>query len=198
LSAREIQITNNKIAKQRAANQKEREELKYQLDNKLISQEQYDAKIKKLDADSEKAERAARKKNAESEKSNAVFIATLKAGLAWLETYLNPTKIPQAILATAQAAILSATPVPEFYDGGWMPRSSSDRTAIPIMAHANEYMINAQSARDPYVLNTIRVVETAKRSGVSPSAVVNNASLPAIKDTVGLNDDVKQLLYSVI
>lgn len=93
--------------------------------------------------------------------------------LAWVEAYINPFKIPQAIAASAQAALIAAMPIPQYYDGGFMPRSTNDKDAFPIIAHANEYMINANSMRDPYVMNTVQVIETAKSKGVSPSDVAN-------------------------
>lgn len=160
--------------------------LKDQLDNGKISHEVYNAEIAKLDAESEEKERKAKVKSAELQKNFAMFESAIKVALAWVEAYINPTKIPQAFAATAQAALIAAMPIPQFYEGGYMPKSSDDKTAFPIIAHANEYMINAKSMRDPYVMNTVNVIETAKAKGMAPSEVAgegggstNNANLAA-------------------
>jgi len=54
-----------------------------------------------------------------------------------------------------------------------------------IKAHANEYMVNAKSMRDPYVMNTVQAIETAKSKGTSPSAEVANTNTTGI-DTAAM------------
>jgi hypothetical protein len=160
----------------RRYNNQKKAALKDQLDSGKISHDVYNAEIAKLDAEAEDKERKARVKSAEMQKNFALFDAAIRVALAWVEAYINPTKIPMAIAASAQAALIAAMPVPQFYDGGYMPKSSDDKQAFPIIAHANEYMINAKSMRDPYVMNTVQVIETAKQKGLSPSQVAGSDS----------------------
>jgi len=169
------QYNNDLMIYQRNTNQK-KAALKNQLDTGKINQEQYNAEIAKLDAQSTERERQMRVEQAQMQKRFAIFDSALKAAIAWVEAYLNPAKIPQAYLVSAQAALIAAMPVPQFYDGGFMPKSSDDKQAFPIIAHANEYMINAKSMRDPYVMNTVQVIETAKQKGLSPSQVAGSDS----------------------
>jgi hypothetical protein len=150
--------------------------LKDQLDNGVISQQQYDTEIIRLNEKSEQKEREMQKRQAESQKNFAMFESALKAALAWIEAYLFPWKISDAIAATGKAALIAAMPIPEFYSGGWMPNSSNDKQAFPIIAHANEYMVDAKSARDPYVMDTIGIIERAKQNGVAPSQLAANSN----------------------
>jgi TP901 family phage tail tape measure protein len=150
--------------------------LKDQLDNGVISQQQYDTEIIRLNEESEQKERAMQKRQAESQKNFAMFESAIKTALAWVDAYIFPWKIPQAIAATAQTALIAAMPIPEFYSGGWMPNSSNDKQAFPIIAHANEYMVDAKSARDPYVMDTIGIIERAKQNGVAPSQLAANSN----------------------
>jgi TP901 family phage tail tape measure protein len=150
--------------------------LKDQLDNGVISQQQYDTEIIRLNEKSEQKEREMQKRQAESQKNFAMFESALKAALAWIEAYLFPWKISDAIAATGKAALIAAMPIPEFYSGGWMPNSSNDKQAFPIIAHANEYMVDAKSARDPYVMDTIGIIERAKQNGIAPSQVATNSN----------------------
>jgi TP901 family phage tail tape measure protein len=150
--------------------------LKDQLDNGVISQERYNTEIIRLNEESEQKERAMQKRQAESQRNFAMFESAIKAALAWVEAYIFPWKIPQAIAATAQAALIAAMPLPEFYSGGWMPSSTNDKQAFPIIAHANEYMVDAKSARDPYVMDTIGIIERAKQNGVAPSQLAANSN----------------------
>jgi TP901 family phage tail tape measure protein len=149
--------------------------LKQQLDKGIIDTTTYNAEIAKLDADQDERERKMRVKQAQTQKRFAVFESAIKAALAWVEAYLMPWKTPQAIAATIQAGVIAAMPIPEFYEGGFMPKSTNDRDGFLIKGHANEYMMDARSMRDPFVMNTVNVVETAKAKGVSPSDVVNTS-----------------------
>lgn len=178
--------------------------LKDQLDKGLISQQEYDTKIIQLNEESESRERQLRREQAQSQKDFAVFEATLKAAVAVFEAIINPFKIPQAIAAGLQAAAIAATPIPEFYTGGWMPGSGNDKSAFPIIAHANEYMVDAKSARDPFVMDTIGLIESAKQRGISPSAANQSSQLVTNNSTVNnyannANDmELKQLLQNLL
>ncbi len=155
----------------RKYNNSKKEVLKNQLDRGVIDAENYQAQMAALDAEAEEKERQTRIKSAEAQRKYALFESAIKIALAWIEAYINPVKIPAAIAATAQGLLIAGTPVPEFYDGGFMPKSSNDKDGFLIKAHANEYMVNAQSMRDPYVMNTVQMIETAKAKGTSPSEV---------------------------
>lgn len=159
-----------------AKNTQEKELLKQKLDNKLISQAQYDAEVEKLDRQYAEKENAARQQELEQQKTAAMFSAAIKVIMAWIEAYINPLKIPQAIAASAQQVALVALQVPEFYDGGYLPKSASDRQAFPIIAHGNEYMVPASEMRDPAVANFAAMVETSRKGGASVSDQLNSSS----------------------
>ncbi|MFA6261100.1 MAG: phage tail tape measure protein [Bacteroidia bacterium] len=148
--------------------------LKDQLDTGMISAIEYNNQMISLDAEAAEKNRQMQVQQAMSIKKFALFEATIKAALAWVEAYINPLKIPGAIAATAELAIIEATPLPQFYSGGWLPNSANDKNAYPIIAHANEYMINAQSARDPYVMNTIQMIEASRNTGKTVMEIAGN------------------------
>ena len=150
-------------------NATEKAQLKEQLDAKLISQAQYDAEIEKLDRQYAEKEAAARQQEMEQQKLAAMFSAAIKVIMAWIEAYINPLKVPQAIAASAQQAVLVGLQVPEFYEGGYLPKTGNDREAFPIIAHGNEYMVPANEMRDPAVANFAAMVETSRTGGASVS-----------------------------
>jgi TP901 family phage tail tape measure protein len=178
--------------------------LKDQLDHGLITQQQYDSEIIRLNEESERKEREMQQRQAQSQKDFAVFESAIKAALAWVEAYIFPWKIPQAIAATAQAGLIAAMPIPEFYSGGWMPNSTNDKQAFPIIAHANEYMVDAASARDPFVMDTIGIIESAKQLGVSPSQISEGVGSPSNSSVVNntyasnLSDEKLDRLISLL
>ena len=150
--------------------------LKDQLESGVITQEQYNAAIAKLDEEAFQRERIKRKDQAEADKRWAVFETGLKAAVAIFEAILEPTKWPQAIAAGAQALIVAATPIPEFYDGGFTP-IGSDYTPYAANLHGNEYVIPANMLRDPQVFNVANALESM-RTGRTSS--MNESTAPVI------------------
>ena len=181
-------------------NEQEKQMLKQQLDNKIITQEMYDAKVAALDRRSLEQETEIRQKEAQQQKIAALFEAGIKILLAWIEAYINPTKMPQAIAASAQGALLAAMEIPEFYDGGFLPKTADDRQPFPIIAHGNEYMIPARELRDPVVASFADMIETSRRGGPSVTNQMQNMQpQPAQQQViVQQNDATTQVLERLL
>lgn len=107
----------------------ERTKLKEQLDNKRITQDQYDKKIKKLDDEKEKAQAEADYKRAKNERISALFsIATSTAIGVMKSVAASPLTggMPWAAiiggLGLLQAGLVIATPLPaKGYEEGLYP-----------------------------------------------------------------------------
>lgn len=108
--------------------------LQAQLNNKQISQEQYDQKVK-----------AAKKTAAQNDKALSVFTATINTFRAIAEALPNvPLSILAGVLGGAQIAAILAQPIPEFATGTEYlkrGRNRPGRDTIPIMANEGEAII---------------------------------------------------------
>lgn len=174
---------NASLKQQQNRAEKEKKELKNKLDSKKISQETYNSEIERLDEDLTRA-RISRERDAAVRQKiisvaqiafetstaimKAIAASPLTVGMPW-------SAIIAGMGAFQTAAVLSA-PLPEMYSGGYLPRSSSDRTPVPMIGHANEYMVDANSLRDPFVVNTVNVVEAAKAQGTTPSRLMERGT----------------------
>lgn len=108
---------NNQLARERKRDEEKKKKIEADFKQGLITQQQRDQQIEALEVEAQRRENEIRREQAEKEKSLAIFLGTIKASLAFVEAFLNPSKFPQAILAAAEVAIIAATPVPEFKDG---------------------------------------------------------------------------------
>lgn len=183
--------TNKKLSDQKKADDIEKAALKKKLDDNVISQEQYDKQIAHIDNVAAMRERAAQKDAAEAQKAFAVFESAIKTALLWIAAYIDPSKIPSAIASSVKTALILSTPVPEYYEGGYLPKTGNDREAFPIVAHGNEYMVPAREMRDPAVANFAAMVETSRRGGASVSEQLNtttSTAQPQINQTVMQTD----------
>lgn len=152
--------------------QDERKKLQDQLNKKIITQAQYDSKLAELDKQKEARDKATQQAQANRQKEAAVFDATIKTLIGWLEAWLDPTKIAGAIGASAELAIIAATPVPQFYDGGYTGDGNGNgldgRGGFKAILHPNEYVLNAQAMQNPVVQKVTNAID----AGVNPSVAV--------------------------
>jgi hypothetical protein len=157
--------------------QDDRKKLQDQLNKKLITQAQYDSKLAALDKEKEARDKATQQAQANRQKEAALFDATIKTLVAWLEAWIDPTKLAGAIGASAELAIIAATPVPQFYDGGYTGDGNGTgldgRGGFKAILHPNEYVLNAQAMQNPVVQKVTNAID----AGVSPSvATATNAT----------------------
>lgn len=187
------QAETNEQRKKDRAYESERQKLKKQLDSKVISQQQYDAKLADLNNKQEAEQKALMRKQAERQKTYAVFDSIIKTALAWVEASLDVTKIPAAIAASIQSALIIATPVPEFFEGGYTGNGGNldNRGGFAAILHPNEYVVNAKALQDPMVSQMVNAIETGKINNVSTTTTSNNAA-------AGSNAEIKQLLEHLI
>lgn len=107
--------------KEKASNDKKKKGYKDQLDNKLISQAQYDKKIVELQEKQDKEERALRRKQAQREKALNIFSAVINTARAIVSALPNiPLSIIAGVLGGLQVAAIASTPLPELAKGDWI------------------------------------------------------------------------------
>lgn len=190
-----IQSEENAAASRaRKHDNEERKRLKKQLDDKVISKEQYDRELQNLDDLAEKRQRELQKQQAERQKLFAVFESTLKAAVAWVEAYINPALIPQAIAATIQAGVVAALPVPEFFEGGFTGKGGNldDRGGFMAVLHPNEYVVNAQALQNPMVNQMVRAIEAGTINNVTNNSYNNSTNV------AGNSAKLEQLLTDLL
>lgn len=124
-----------------AANSNEQTALDEQLENRLISQEEYERRSKEL-----------RRKEAQQEKFMAVFKALLNIPVAVIEGLLRggiPLSILFGAIATTEAAAIAATKVPGFIEGvEWLTGGQRGKDSIPAMLAPHERVITADVNED--------------------------------------------------
>jgi len=155
------QIINNRenaqFNKEKALNNKKRQELKRQLDHKLISQAQYDKKMNALQEEQDAKERELKRKQAKREKALNLFraIVNTAAGVASSLSYGGPVGIAlaaiTAVLGALEIAAIASQPLPEAGKGKWFTQGDKHSDAsggIPIMIERDEAVIKADAMTD--------------------------------------------------
>jgi len=155
----------------------ETKNLETQLRNGEITQAQFDARKLALDKKQQKAESDIKRKQFQAEKKAALVRVAIDTAAAVMKT-LAAIPLPAGLLTAAiavatgaaQAAIISAQPVPKFKDGviGLKGKGTDTSDSIPAMLSRNESVMTAQ--------------ETKEHGGVL-RAIRNNSLDNFIKDT---------------
>jgi TP901 family phage tail tape measure protein len=118
------QIQSNKeqaaFNKYKANTEKQKELLNDRLDQGLISQEQYNARVANLDADLDKKQKKMQQEQTERQKKQQMFEAAVNTAAAIVEALPNiPLSILVGTLGAAQIAAIASEPVPEYAQGGF-------------------------------------------------------------------------------
>jgi DNA repair exonuclease SbcCD ATPase subunit len=118
------QIQSNKeqaaFNKYKENNEKQKKLLNDRLDQGAISQEQYNARVANLDADLEKKRKKMQQNQAERQKKQQIFEATINTAAAIVEALPNiPLSILVGAAGAAQIAAIASQPVPEYAQGGF-------------------------------------------------------------------------------
>lgn len=157
------QILNNSENKQlqqdRKVNEQKKDNLKKQLDGKVLSQAQYQKKIDALEAQQEEKEKVIRKKQAEREKALALFQALVGTASAVISALGAKPWTPAnfafagvvAALGALQIAAIATAPLPEAAEGNWFRKGDKHRDpsgGIPVMIERDEAVIKADAMTD--------------------------------------------------
>jgi TP901 family phage tail tape measure protein len=149
----------------------------------LISEEGYQKQKQALEEETAKKQADFQREQAKKQKAAAIFQATIDAGLAWVTAavqYWNPAAIAAAIAASVRLGAISATPIPEFEQGGFTGPDAMgmyNGKGIAGVTHPNEFVINSKQLQNPYVYNMAKQLSSDKTaSSVQPNSITNNSS----------------------
>lgn len=172
------------------ANEAKQDALQKRVDAGLMTQEQYDAAVERLQAEQDAADEELSLRQAERQKRFSIVQAIINTALGVTKTLADwgiPAGIaPAAIMSAmgaAQVALMAATPVTGYEAGGFVKarRDQDGRTfsakfspdargfiATPTMLvgeAGGEYVIPAEGLKNPSVRSFVGAIETARIDG---------------------------------
>ena len=159
--------------------QNEISELEKRKNAGLISEKKYQTELTKI-----------KRKEAERQKRQAVFQALLNIPLAILNALATggaraiPQSIVAGILATAQLAIVSATPLPKFRHGGLVGGKLHEQGGTQIEAEKGEFIMKR---------------EAVTAHGLDFMKSINNGKLPNYDKSInGKQQGIEQIISNII
>lgn len=196
--------------KEKALNDRKKKLYKDQLDNKLLSQAQYDKKINQLQEIQDAKERELKRKQAKREKAANLLSAFVNTASAVAEALPNvPLSIIVGALGALQIAAIASAPLPELGKGAWI--TTGDKHSDPsggmlakierdeavmsarAMTNKNRYTVSGTTAEITSQLNGMAGGTTWAGGGsiLKPRWMINysyiNPNLPTIMAAGGLN-----------
>jgi hypothetical protein len=214
ISKKQMQFDEELRLSQEKTNQ-ETKNLETQLRNGEITQAQFDAKKLALDKKQKKAESEIKRKQFLAEKKAALIGVAIDTAAAVAKT-LATLGVPAGLLASgiaiatgaAQAAIISAQPVPKFKDGviGLKGKGTDTSDSIPAMLSRNESVMTAQETKqhgdvlkairtnslddfikDTYVFPALRDIEVKNNRERAARRTANEKKLDSIISNINLD-----------
>ena len=160
---------NRRMKEYEKSTKKQKTALAKQLDSGEISQEQYNARVAKLDSDLDEKKEEIAKKQANREKAMAITNAIINTALSISKTAATlgfPAAVPFIAIAAAMGAVQVATIAaqPAYKKGGFTRQSTDDDSEAGIV-HTNEFVANAKAVRNPTVLPVLQMIDKAQRDG---------------------------------
>jgi len=181
---------NDSADKARKANEAKQAALQKRVDAGLMTQEQYDAAVERLQAEQDAADEELSMRQAERQKRFSIVQAIINTALGVTKTLADwgiPAGIaPAAIMAAmgaAQVALMAATPVTGYEQGGYVQarREQDGRTfsaklspdargfiatpTVLVGEAGGEYVIPAEGLKNPSVRSFVGAIETARVNG---------------------------------
>lgn len=172
------------------ANEAKQDALQKRVDAGLMTQEQYDAAVERLQAEQDAADEELSLRQAERQKRFSIVQAIINTALGVTKTLADwgiPAGIaPAAIMSAmgaAQVALMSATPVTGYEAGGFIKarRDQDGRTfsakfspdargfiatpTVLVGETGGEYVIPAEGLKNPSVRSFVGAIETARING---------------------------------
>ena len=119
--------------------------------------------------------------------AEAITVAALKA----LKGVPFPANIAAAAVAGGAASFLFNKLIPEFQQGGFT--GYGDDNEIAGITHKNEFVVNANSLRNPYVRNAVNVIDQAQKTG----KIANVNTIPGATNNVIDNTSARELTKAI-
>lgn len=209
ISAAMKQSSDQRIADIDAQYQKQSDSLKYQLENQLITQEQYDKRSEQLskakDSRIRKEKQEAWKKQHRIDVANAVTQAAIAVSQVFAYeagelVIKSAAAVAAAAIAAGNVALIASQKMPQFAKGGMLNGPSHANGGIPIEAEGGEAILNARSMRNP-MLRAMASAINVEGGGVSfatPFVSSTTASTQTINSNATISDDAIDRIVSKI
>lgn len=161
---------------QQNLNQEELDNLQTQLDEGIISREEYEVKRKQILT-----------QQAEDQKAFAVFDSAINGSLAVVNAFADGGPILAAIVAAAvaaQVAAIASAPTPQFAEGGWVDSKgkihgrSHAQGGVKIEAEGDEFIVKGAMAK-----KNASLLE-ALNAGTGQEWINKNMVYPAIQNVI--------------
>ncbi len=179
---------NAQLQKDESANNKKKENLKKRLDDGLISQDEYNKQVEKLDRQMEKKKAIVARDQAKREKNVALMTAIVNTAKGITSAFPNPFLMALiAAVGAIQIGTITATPLPEipgaesggnFLDvirsqDGKKFRANSDpkrrgfvsSPTVLVGEKGKEWVANNDAVENPHIKPLLDVLDTAQRNG---------------------------------
>lgn len=153
------QLYNDSVNAEIQANQEAKDEnlasLQEEYDNKLISQQIYEARKKKINEDALAKERELKQEQFERNKQISIINATIAQAQAIAGALAQSKELGagafvlaglMAILGAAQITAIASQPTPKFEKGGWIDGKRHSQGGTIIEAEKDEFVINRNDA----------------------------------------------------
>ena len=137
--------------------ERSKNKLQKQLDNKLISQEQYNLKVAQIEEEADAKRRKIAREQAKREKAINVFQATLsgiaavaKAAASAFPPFNLPAIIAESIRSALLVAAAATTSLPELRRGKWFKSGAKhEQGGIPVEIEVGEAVMTSNTMLDP-------------------------------------------------
>lgn len=179
---------NAQLQKDEAANNKKKDNLKKRLDDGLISQEEYNKQVDKLDKQMDKKKAIVARDQAKRERNVALMTAIVNTAKGITSAFPNPFLMALiAAVGAIQIGTIKATPLPEIpgaeTGGNFMDviraqdgkrfRAKSDpkrrgyisSPTVLVSEKGKEWVANNDAVENPHIKPLLDVLDTAQRNG---------------------------------
>lgn len=154
-------------------NKNRKDDLKNSLDSNLITQKEYDKRVAALDDSMDKKRKEIQRKQAKREKAKSIFDVIINTAVNIAESFPNPFLMALAgAVGAAQLAIIAATPIPSFKEGGKVETGgklkgpSHKEGGIPIEAEGGEYIIKKSVVKKPGIEQILDQINSYENGGL--------------------------------
>lgn len=122
-----------------------------------------------------KKEAALKTQQYKKDQSAAIFKAIIETAINVVQAFPNPVAmIAAGIVGATQIAVIKSQKPPQYQTGGYTPGSISDETPVGVV-HANEFVANADTLKNPVIKSFFDVIDYAQKTGT-----VNQISIPSV------------------
>jgi hypothetical protein len=142
------------LNREKRANEEKKKGYKKLLDDKLISEEQYNRRVTAADEEMERKEKAAKRRQAERDKQAQIYQAIINTFSAIAEALPNiPLSIAAGIAGFAQVSAISSQELPELGLGDWIRNGRTHQQGgINANIEKDEAVISAKAMTNNDVL----------------------------------------------